>query len=175
MYKIKAKLGYNVIIEDLDIILRSYGNIVEVSKTLFDTSKDAKKVLNFIDIVDCKDNTNEKIEKNNDEILQVGDNSFVTRPALESNPKDVFIAKPAYIDQVIEQKAKEIIEDKPIEIETNEIIKQEVEAIEETKEIEKNEITEVVAEQAIEVKETKKEVKKVVKDKKPSARKNVKK
>lgn len=168
MYKIKAKQGYNVIIEDLNITLRSHGSSIDVDKKIFDESADAKKVLNFIEIVDLGDIesiTDEKINEINNEILQVGDNSFVARSAFEKNPEDVFIAKPAYIDQVVEQTN---------EIKNDEILNQEIEVIPETEEMQEVKKVKEVKEVA-KIKEIKKVVNKTVKDKKPSAKKNAKK
>lgn len=173
MYKIKAKKGYNVIIEDLGLVLRSQSEGIDVDKKAFDNSEDAKKALKFIEISESEDVVNKEINKVDDKILQVGDNSFVVRPAFEENPEDVFVAKPAGVDQVIEQKTevKEIVEETKLDtVEIKEEVAKEVkeEIVKETK----KEVAKEIKKETIG--EVKKEVK-VVKDKKPVAKKNAKK
>lgn len=112
MYRIKAKPGYNVIVKDLGITFRSAGDWINVEKAIFDSSEDAKRVANLLLIEGAEDiKTENKVEDivKEDNILQVAETSFVTRPAFEENPKDVFIANPSIIDvsQVVEA-AKEV-------------------------------------------------------------------
>ena len=56
--KIRAKKGYNIIINDLKIALSTNGKIIEVDEQQFNESADAKQLKNFIEIVnDNEENT----------------------------------------------------------------------------------------------------------------------
>lgn len=142
MYRIKAKPGYNVIIRDLGITFSSGGGWIKVDKKKFDNSKDAKRMTKFLIIEEIDIQKEKKINNNilpDDNIPPAIKTIFVTRPAFEENPKDVFVAQPKGIDEIpiIEEikKIEEVIA--PVEeakIETVEEIK--VEAVETTEAIE---------------------------------------
>lgn len=176
MYKIKAKQGYNVIINDLGLTLRSSGNWVDIDDESFENSNDIKKLKHLIEIANI-DGEVEKKEtiQNNDTILQVGETSFVTRPSFEENPKDVFIAQPKGIDEnnVVETQSTildDVIENTTEDVNTVEfqdtiLVTEEATKNEEIKET-VVETVEVIPTETVEVK--KEEEIKVIKDKKPS-------
>lgn len=169
MYRIKAKPGYNVIIKDLGITFRSSGDWISVEKAIFNSSEDAKRMANLLLIEDAEDIKEEnKIDNKDEHILQVAETSFVTRPAFEENPKDVFVANPTIIDV-----------DQNLETEKVEIPVEEVKAEEPKVTVldddngEKQEITnETTIEVEAPVEEIKTEITEEVKEvKKPAAKK----
>lgn len=78
--KIKAKKGYNVIINDLNLSLSSNGKSIEVDEEKFNNSTDAKQLLKFIEIIKDDVNTNEVTStksNNNVQANKVSDQAFV--------------------------------------------------------------------------------------------------
>ena len=178
MYKIKAKQGYNVIIRDLGFTLRSGGDWTDIDDESFDNSVDIKKFKDLIEIAEINGEVEKKEKKEiietDNTILQVGETSFITRPAFEENPKDVFIAQPKGIDENNVVENQSTILDDITENTTEDVNSIEVQdpvlAIEETTKNEevKETIVETVKVIPTETVEVKKEEEvKVIKNKKP--------
>lgn len=117
--KLKAKPGFNIFIKDLGIALRSEVNDwVEVEKEKFEKSLEVNRVRKFI-IVDGLDNIEEKETSKNEDIKMVAEGAFVRDGYVQTNPDDVFVAKPTTSPEAtklssdIEPKKQEIVE--PVE------------------------------------------------------------
>jgi len=104
--KIKAKKGYNIVLNDLKIALSSNGKIVEVDKEQFNTSIDAKQLSKFIEIVNennqIADNTVSAI--NNLTANKVADQAFV----IGSNQQTIENAVLMDPDNVVQQSVKKV-------------------------------------------------------------------
>ena len=120
--RIKAKQGYNIVINDINISLQNGKDYIDVDDELFNGSSDAKRVLKFIDIEKVKakkervktiDTTPIHVEKpangvvmmqNDEKARNTG--AVVFDPNKEANPS-VVNTENKLISDKIEVKAKE--------------------------------------------------------------------
>ena len=74
--KIRAKKGYNVVLNDLNIALSSNGKAIEVNEEQFNSSTDAKQLIKFIDIV-TQEEEKKEVKSNTLSVNKVADKAFV--------------------------------------------------------------------------------------------------
>lgn len=175
MLKIKAKKGYNVIIADLNLTLRSDGDWIEVDKQTFENSEDVKKLKKLIEIAELELNVKEKKEEvidNENTVLQVAETSFVVSPKVETEKNEVFIKEEPIVEEAVEAiEGEEEIEGTVLDIDIEEEVKEEI-PVETEVSVEETKIEAEV--EIVETQKVKEEVKKATKPstpKKPSGKK----
>lgn len=142
MYSVKANGNYNIIINDIGVTVSSSNpKGVEIEKTIFESSIDAKNLLEnkFIIVEELKKNVKEskvetKVEaKKETKVEAKKENAevFVARESKEEKSKDIFVAD-APKDEVVtdtksEAKTKDVLE--VIEVQTVEKAEVEVEVV----------------------------------------------
>lgn len=181
MYRIKAKPGFNIIIKDLNLSLRSETKgFISISKEAFDASRDAQSVLNYI-IVEGAENAVETVTVTADAtIQQTAEGAFVRAGHLQTNPDDVFVAQPKSSPETLSRAtiqadiapvfiAQPIVEETPVKDEAPAFIANPVEAKEVQEEIKpevKEEVKTAVKETKVKVETAKKPGPKKTTDKK---------
>lgn len=96
MYRIKPKKGYNVVLKDMGLVLRTEKDEwVEVDEELFNNSNDAKRLKDLI-IIEGQENKIEKVKdvqpkSKQDAVYSVPENAFVVGTRTYKNPDDVFV------------------------------------------------------------------------------------
>ena len=89
--KIRAKKGFNIVVKDLGITLRSEKkDWLEISDEDYHNSKDIKSLLKFIETKNGKAKKEDLEEKVDDKPLST-ETAFCREGRLYSNPKDVYI------------------------------------------------------------------------------------
>lgn len=156
MYRIKPKPGYNVIIKDLSLSLKSYQTKwTYITEEKFDNSADIKSVKNLllIEKVDSKDSETETVEIKAEVEEIKSDKVFVSEGRTYKNPDDVFVKMPDnIIDPIIEDIKNDIEPETEIEPKIIEEIQKVVDVIknvEVEKEAELAQAVEVKAEEVI--------------------------
>jgi hypothetical protein len=93
LYRIRAKEGYNIILNDLGIKLRSNADKwTEVDEDLFNNSKDVQKVIALIIKDNGSNKTATKINTINN-VVEVKQDVFVRGDGTFKNPPNVFVAE----------------------------------------------------------------------------------
>jgi len=74
---IKAKQGYNIVINDIEVSFQNGKDYIYVDDEKFNNSNDAKRVMQFLDIKDKVDDTNVKKTKKHYGVQKVAPETFV--------------------------------------------------------------------------------------------------
>lgn len=121
MYRIKPKKGYNVIISDLNLVLKSANDTwVNVEEDKLNNSTDAKAVWNLLIIEDAaKVDDKKKETKKETKPVQTEKTTFVAHEKKEKQPEGVFVAQPK--EEVKEEKVEEKTEEKVEEVKTEKV------------------------------------------------------
>ena len=104
--KIRAKTGYNIVINDLKIALSTNGKIIEVDEQQFHESSDAKQLMKFIEIINDDNEDNSITANENKSTLQankVADQAFVIGSNNNKPIENAILMDP---DNVIKQPVK---------------------------------------------------------------------
>ena len=162
--RIKAKQGYNVILNDINIALQSGRDFIEIDEKLFNKSNDAKKFQHLIEIDTGKAKKTKKADKTPLNIVQTASNIFIAdtnqtintdKSIEEPKPENILdnieihqIEKDVIVDTVsvkneVQKTAK--IDDKKIKVEEKKTVNEVKPIKNETKNEVKNEVTKVDA------------------------------
>lgn len=114
MYRIKPKKGYNVIISDLNLVLKSANDTwINVEEDKLNNSTDAKAVWNLLIIEDAaKVDDKKKETKKETKPVQTEKTTFVAHEKKEKQPEGVFVAQPKEVEEIkVEEKTEEKVEE----------------------------------------------------------------
>ncbi|MFW6015064.1 MAG: hypothetical protein ACOCRK_01350 [bacterium] len=97
MYRVKAKPGRNVIINELGLSINySSTSWIYIEKEKFDNSTEVQRIIKYLIVEDANSPIEE--DKNDDsnkrQIIKVEENADVTEGHTMENPDDVFVASP---------------------------------------------------------------------------------
>lgn len=120
--KIRAKKGFNIIIKDLGITLRSEKrDWVDVSKEDYDNSRDIKSFLSFIEVSNKGALKDDLVIEDNDTLAT--QKAFLREGRVFTNPDDVYVRYDQ--DDVIDMPTQNVVDNEEI-IEKSEVLEQAV-------------------------------------------------
>lgn len=124
--KIRAKNGFNLIIKDIGLTLKSEKREwIEISEKDYNSSSDIKSFSDFIEIYDSKKESKDLMdESKNKKVENKKETIFVKDGRTYENPSDTFVKYEYDIVEISKEDEKEIIEEEK-EIKEKEIIEEE--------------------------------------------------